>query len=353
MSAEGEFIVAPSEPVLVTGGNGFIGARVVANLADRGFKRIRCLVRPSGDLKNLEEIRRKSGLGEGLEFFYGNLLSRKDCLAVTKEVSLIYHLAAGTGEKSFPDAFMNSVVTTRNLLDSVVENKCLKRFVSISSFAVYSNRNKPNPAVLDENCPVEETPHLRGEAYCYAKQRQDELISDYGKKFGISYVLLRPGVVYGPGKNAISGRIGRNLGVFLHFGGSNRIPFTYVDNCADAVVLAGLVKGVDQEVFNIVDDELPTSRWFLREYKRRVKNFRSFYVPKPLCYLLCSTWERYSHWSHGQFPPVLNKLAWHAYWKGSDYSNDKLKARLGWQPRVPTAEGMNRFFESCRGAANA
>jgi nucleoside-diphosphate-sugar epimerase len=46
----------------------------------------------------------------------GNLLSRKDCEVATQDVAVIYHLAAGTGTKSFADAFVNSVVTTRNLL---------------------------------------------------------------------------------------------------------------------------------------------------------------------------------------------------------------------------------------------
>ena len=58
------------------------------------------------------------------------------------------------------------------------------------------------------------------------------------------------------------------FGIFLHLGGSNPIPFTYVDNCADAIVLAGLTPGVDGEVFNVVDDNLPTSRQFLRLYKQ-------------------------------------------------------------------------------------
>ena len=37
---------------------------------------------------------------------------------------VIFHLAAGTGEQLFPDAFMNSVVTTRNLLDASLRH-CL------------------------------------------------------------------------------------------------------------------------------------------------------------------------------------------------------------------------------------
>ena len=35
---------------------------------------------------------------------------------------------------------MNLVVTTRNLLDATVQQKCLKRLVNLSSFAVYTNR---------------------------------------------------------------------------------------------------------------------------------------------------------------------------------------------------------------------
>jgi nucleoside-diphosphate-sugar epimerase len=39
---------------------------------------------------------------------------------------------------------------------------------------------------------------------------------------------------------------------------------------------------------------------------------------------------------------------WHAYWKTTRYSNEKLKRQLGWTPKVSMAEGMQRFFEGCR-----
>ncbi len=48
----------------------------------------------------------------------------------------------------------------------------------------------------------------------------------------------------------------------MHMGGNGLLPLTYVDNCADAIVLAGLVAGVEGEVFNVVDDDLPRSRAF-------------------------------------------------------------------------------------------
>ena len=114
----------------------------------------------------------------------GNLLSSEDCIAATRDVAIIYHLAAGRGEKSYPDAYMNSVVTTRNLLEASARHNCLKRFVNVSSFSVYSNRKKPGQRVLDETCPVEPHPALRGEAYCFAKAEQDEIVASTGKGLG-------------------------------------------------------------------------------------------------------------------------------------------------------------------------
>lgn len=281
--------------------------------------------------------------------FGGNLLSREDCIAATQDVIVVLHLAAGRGEKFYPDAFMNSVITTRNLLEACLQHNCLKRFVNVSSFAVYANTNKRLRNVLDETCPVEEHPELRGEAYCFAKVKQDEIVADYGKRFGIPYVIVRPGHVYGPGNEAISGRVGiGTFGVFLHLGGSNPIPFTYVDNCAEAVVLAGLKNGVDGEVFNVVDDDLPSSRKFLRSYKQNVKRFGSLYVPHAMSYGLCYLWEKYCRWSEGQVPPAFNRNRWHAFWKKTRYSNEKLKTRLGWRPLVSNEEGFRRYFEACR-----
>jgi nucleoside-diphosphate-sugar epimerase len=343
----GDTIIGADDPILVTGATGFIGTRLVENLLDHGFRNLRCLIRPSSDAAKLEAIIRRFQLAR-VELISGNLLSRDDCVKATRDVAVIYHLAVGSGDKSFPSAFMNSVVTTRNLLDASLQQKCLRRFVNVSSFAVYTNRDKSKGRLLDESCPLEERPELRSEAYCFAKVKQDELVVHYAEKHGIPYVILRPGVVYGPGKGGITGRVGlETFGFFLHLGGSNQIPFTYVDNCAEAIALAGLKRGIDGEAFNVVDDDLPSSRNFLRQYKRNVKRFKSIYVPHPVSYLLCYLWERYSEWSEGQLPPVFNRIAWHAYWKKTRYSNNKLKSRLGWTPKVSSTIALKRYFESC------
>jgi nucleoside-diphosphate-sugar epimerase len=138
------------------------------------------------------------------------------------------------------------------------------------------------------------------------------------------------------------------FGIFLHLGGSNPIPFTYVDNCAEAIVLAGLKNGVEGNVFNIVDDDLPSSRQFLRRYKENVRRFKSIYIPHVVSHAFCCMWEQYSNWSAEQLPPVFNRRRWHAYWKKTHYSNEKLKTRVGWTPKMPMAEGLRLYFESCR-----
>jgi nucleoside-diphosphate-sugar epimerase len=344
-------ILAPDDLILITGSNGFIGSKVVETLLQYGFSNLRCFVRPSSNLSELHRILERGG-GARVEVMPGNLLSREDCVRATRDAVVIIHLAAGI-EKTFPGSFMNSVVTTRNLLDAAVGHATVRRFVNISSFAVYSNWNLPSGRLLDENCELESHPVERAEAYTFAKLKQDELVLEYAEKYRLPYVIVRPGAVYGPGSKNISGRVGIDtFGVFFHLGGSNQLPLIYVDNCAEAIVLAGIRPGVDGEVFNLVDNELPTSRRFLRAYKRHGRPFASVYIPYWAFYGMSWIWEKYSAWSQGQLPPAFNRRRCATYWKGNRYSNQKLKDLLGWAPRVPFAEASMRYFEYVRKASS-
>ena len=236
-------------------------------------------------------------------------------------------------------------MTTRNLLDAVLENGRLKRFVNVSSLAVYSNFELRRGADWDESCPLENPLGERHDAYVYGKLRQDELVQEYHRRFGVPYTIVRPGIVFGPGKKAIPGFVGMDtFGFFMHLGGGGLVPLTYVDNCAEAIALAGIVQGVEGEIFNVVDDDLPTSRAFLRAYKRHVRRFRSVPIPYPAAYALCALWERYARRSKGQLPPVFNRRMCAFAWKGNRYPNRKLKERLGWQCRVPMEEALQRYF---------
>ena len=240
---------------------------------------------------------------------------------------------------------MNSALATRNLMDAFLQRGQPKRFVNVSSFAVYSNLQLKSGALLDENCPLEDAPQDRYDAYGFGKLKQEELVKEYGNRYDLSYVILRPGTVFGPGKRNLSGRIGIDtFGFFIQVGGSNLLPLTFVDNCAEAIVLAGLKAGVDGEIFNVVDDELLTSSQFLRAYKKHVSPFFSVRVPYALAYGSCLLWEKYSKWSKGQLPPAFNRRRCAAEWKANRFSNQKLRKRLGWKPRVGVEKAMALFL---------
>jgi nucleoside-diphosphate-sugar epimerase len=337
------WIVDRSVRVLVTGAAGFVGSRVVATLLRLGFERVRCGVRRSSDLGLLQ-----TGIpaehANRCQIIEANLLSKEECRQLTADVEIVYHLVAGRG-KSFPACFQGSVVTTRNLLEALVGHQRLKRFVNVSSFAVYSRLQSKRRELWDETCPLEDNLDQRHDAYVYAKLKQDELVQRYQERFGVPVAIVRPGIVFGPGKEAIPGFVGIDtFGFFMHLGGGGQLPLTYVDNCAEAIVLAGLIEGAEGEVFNVVDDELPTSRAFLRAYKQQVRNFLSIPIPYPMAYTLCGLWEWYAKRSKGQLPPVFNRRECAFAWKGHRYSNRKLKDRLGWQCSVPMNDALQRYF---------
>ena len=339
---QNDYIIEKTDNILITGAGGFIGTKVVETLLSYGFKSLHCFVRSSYNVMKLQKLAIEKNAN--LEIISGNLLTRNDCGRAAKNASVIYHLAAGVG-KSFPDCFLNSVVTTRNLLDAAVNESSLKRFVNISSIAVYNNNKIPRGGIMDETCEVETKFMERAEAYTYGKAKQDELLLEYYQKFNLPYVIVRPSVVFGPGKAKITDRIGLDiLGVFLHLGQGNTIPLTYIDNCAEAIVLAGLHHGINGEVFNITDDDLPTGRQFLHQYKKYVRKIRAIPVPYPIWYCFNAIWEKYSILSEGQLPPVFNRRSCEFYWKSMHYSNKKAKENLKWQPKVNMTDALKIFF---------
>jgi len=336
-------IVSPTDRILVTGSNGFIGTSVVENLLARGFGNLRFFVRPSSKLQKLKTILGQYPAGKNAEIVAGDLLAREDCKTAARDVAVIIHLAAGF-DKAFAGAFMNSALATRNLIEAFLELGQPKRFVNVSSFAVYSNLKMERHALLDENSPLEDAPQERYDAYGFGKLQQEKIVRHYGKNCRLPFVILRPGMVYGPGKSELSGRVGINtFGFFIHLGGGNELPLTFVDNCAEAVVLAALKPGVDGETFNVVDDEKMTSREFLAA-RKSAGPFFSVWVPYPLAKLGSGWWENYSKKSGGQLPPVFNRRRAAAEWQGNRYSNQKLHDRLGWKQKVPLADAMKSFL---------
>jgi nucleoside-diphosphate-sugar epimerase len=331
--------------VLVTGAGGFLGSRVVERLLARGYNDIRCLVRDRAKVQRLECLL-TAYPNARLEFQFGNLRSKSVAEQAVAEVDVIYHLASAM-KGSTADMFLDSVVASRNVLEAVGTAARGLRIVLVSSFGVYGVGGVKRGGLLNESTALEAHPEER-DPYSYSKLRQEQLFWEARQRMGFELVVVRPGVIYGPNGPEISARVGLSLfGVFLHLGGSNRLPLTYVENCADGVVLAGVREGIDGQVFNVNDDDLPTSRQYLRRYKKEVVKLRSVRVPYPALLLLSKAVLWYNRRSKGQLPAVFTPYKVKTIWGGNRFDNAKLKS-LGWKQLVPTTEAMRRAFAAYR-----
>src|SRR5947208_1602443 len=82
------FIVGPDDPILITGATGFIGPALMESLSRHGFRNLRAIVRPSSSLARLEAVASRYQEVSRIEVIKGNLLSRDDCAAATKDVKV-------------------------------------------------------------------------------------------------------------------------------------------------------------------------------------------------------------------------------------------------------------------------
>jgi nucleoside-diphosphate-sugar epimerase len=327
--------------VLVTGATGFLGTALVERLLARGEDEVRCLVRTGSDRTRLDALAARYPQAK-IELFAGSLASKDAAAKAIDGVEVVYHLAASLLGAA-ADIFLNTVVASKNLLEAIVGAGRPIKVVLVSSFGVYGVADLPRGHVVDEQTPVEPHPERR-DLYSQAKIRQERLFREYQARAGFPLVVLRPGVIYGPRGSRFSVRVGLEMfGLFLHLGGDNVLPLTYVDNCAEAIALAGRTEAANGQTYNVVDDDLVTARADLRRYREEVKRVRAVPVPYPAMRAISTLVQRYHAYSKGQLPAIFTPYKTATSWGGNRFTNAKLKA-LGWRPLVSTEEGLRRAF---------
>ena len=333
--------------ILVTGAGGFLGKRLIERLLVHGETDIRAMLRDRSKGTALEAIAAQYPQAQ-VELFSANLKNPIEISAALDGVGLVLHAAAAL-KGSPAEMFLDSVVASRNLLEAVaaLAPAPLPRIVHISSFGAMGIASIPRGAMVDEFVPMETQPGLR-DVYSHTKLRQEKLFWDAQQQLGFELVVLRPGVIYGPGSGHFSNRVGLSMfGRFLHLGGSNLLPLTYVDNCAEAVVVAALSPQAAGKIYNVVDDDLVTSSEYLRLYQQKVKPLRTIPIPYPLLLWGSGLVDRYSTRSKGQLPAIFTPYKVRAMWGGNRFSNSRLK-QLGWKPIVSTRDALERSFAAFR-----
>ena len=282
-------------------GTGFLGRRVVRCLAAEGT-RVRCLVLATSNIDELKDFLGPA-LWQHIEIVKGELSVRESYQSALAGVDVVYHLAAGmTGGAAV--LVLNTVIPTRALTKAAAIAK-VPRFVLVSSLGVYGAGHLRQGSPLDETCPVDQLPHKR-DAYSYAKILQEKACREIATANALPLIVIRPGVVFGPGRGALSTRVGLTLaGWTLRIGSSRQLPYTFVDNCAAAICLAGTAPDVAGETFNILDDDLPTVSGVLSAYRRYGHRLRAVWLPQSAIGPLSSLYGWYHNYSQGQLPGII------------------------------------------------
>ena len=329
----------PSGPIAVTGATGFLGKRATESLLREGC-RLRCLVRGASHIEPLVETAAELGVSDALEFVRLDLRDRPAVVEALQGCPTLVHLAAGlTGSTS--TLFASGPIATRHLLHAAADAGVV-RVVLISSLGVYEASSLKSGGLQDESCSVDRRAAQR-DPYSYAKIVQERVAREVADERDLELVVLRPGVIFGEGRPAISSRAGLQLGgLLVQLGGRQRMPYTYVANCGDAVARAAIASEAAGQTLNILDDDLPTASQLIKTCRKLGRRVRRVWVPGPLVPGLCGLYHAYSRWTGGQLPPVLTRYRAKSMWRRVRYTNERVKTVLGWSPRVPMAEAIAR-----------
>src|SRR6185436_6696474 len=215
--------------LLITGANGFLGKYVVAEALRRGHF-VRAMVRSPRDAEKNGWLNHPR-----IELAHADLRKRKGLADAVRGVDAVLHLAAAKAGDMYAQ-YGGTVVATENLL-SAMEEAGVKRIVSISSFSVYDYLKIPLFSVVSEMSPVEKDAFDRDE-YAHTKLVQERLVRAHAAEHGVDFTVLRPGVIYGR-DNLWTARLGvRGNRIWVRMGAWARLPLTYVENCAEAIILA-------------------------------------------------------------------------------------------------------------------
>lgn len=314
--------------VLVTGAGGFLG-RAVVEAASAAGHQVLALVRPSS----------KPVSAERSELVSGDLRQIGPWAQALDGVDAVVHCAAGFGD--FASQLTSNVLATENLLSVLPQS--VRRLVHVSSFSVYDFDAPSLGGKLDERTPLERDP-LRRDAYTQTKLIQEQLVRAHAARTGNELVVVRPGAIYGPGKDWEFGSAISSGSLDFIFAPFSPMRLIHVDNCADAI-LAALVLPLEEPLtVNLVDDEQP-SHWRYHKLGKRAGVPLGTAIPVPYWMVLAlgsSARVASKLWFGGRarLPELLDLPRQRVRWRPLRYANAFARQKLGVQQRVSLQEGV-------------
>jgi NAD dependent epimerase/dehydratase len=176
--------------VLITGAGGFIGSHLAERIAQFGAK-TRCFLRYTSQ-GSLGWLAKSPWISE-LEIIHGDIRDYESVFHATKDVDVIFHLAALIGipySYQSPRSYVHTNIDgTLNILEAVRRHGS-QRLVCTSTSEVYGSAHY---VPIDENHP------LQGQSpYSATKIGADKIAESYHLSFGLPLSIARPFNTYGP-----------------------------------------------------------------------------------------------------------------------------------------------------------
>jgi len=246
---------------LVTGGAGFIGAHLVADLLRDGHE-----VTILDDFNDFYDpaIKRKNaeGLGAGARVIEANFCDRDLVRAIVGagKFDTIVHLGARAGVRPSieqPALYLETNINgTFHLLEAARDAGC-GHFIFASSSSVYG---LAETVPFREDLPLPQTLS----PYAMTKLAGEHLCGNYSNLFGMRVVCLRFFTVYGPGQrpdlaiHKFTDRMVRGLPIPKFGDGSTRRDYTFVDDIVQGIRGALRYDGKLFDIFNLGESETTT-----------------------------------------------------------------------------------------------
>lgn len=325
--------------VLVTGGSGFVGANLVAELLKRGHK-----------VRSLDRVPSPLAEQPGLDSVVGDITNLDDVAAAVEGMDTIFHTAAIIdlmGGASVTDeyrqrSFAVNVDGTKNLVHAA-QTAGVKRFVYTASNSVVMGGQTISGG--DETLPY--TTRF-ADLYTETKVAAEKFVLAENGAYGMLTCSIRPSGIWGNGDQTMFRKVFESVlsGQVKVLVGNKKIKLdnSYVRNLVHGFILAGqhLVEGgtAPGQAYFINDGEPVNMFEFARPVVeacgRTLPNVR---VSGKLVHKVMTLWQ----WLHFKFSlpkPLVEPLAVERLYLDNYFSIAKAKRDLGYEPLVNTEQAM-------------
>jgi len=323
--------------VCVTGATGFLGGALIRRLLAQGVP-VRALARPSPRAGELETL--------GAEVVRGDLSDPSAIARAVEGAEVVYHVAAmveAPGDLAdFLDANRGG---TERVFDAALQHK-VRAIVYSSSIAVYGLVREGR--IIDENTPYDEKPEWR-DSYSQSKIQADAFAvafaQQHSQSAGPSVVILRPGVIYGPGKPLPFGLLGFQAAkTNVIFGNrNNRIPLNYIENLVDAMQLAAKPTPENLRQYIVLDDDDLTLAQY-HQARKDVQGTRALFFSGAPVLAAAHIAEAVGIVKPGSSDFSVRQVS--RSLQDRHYTTHRIRRELAWSPQVPLREALRRSLKT-------